>query len=312
MALLDKTPNISDGETSTSSTTNSSSQLSYSSSDQQQQQESEELSTTDEKKSSTKAKRMRGCGKHSTYRGVRMRHCGKWVSEIREPRKHTRIWLGTFPTPEMAARAHDVAALSIKGKSAVLNFPELASSLPRPVSSSPSDIQDAASKAAKMEIFNNVASSSPPSPFTTTTSRLPSTSLCSSIPVATSSSSSGTSVENITAKTEDESTEIVEIPQVLTPKFDEFVQRDDYIFINDSTMDDWFYPTPWLQSPNEDCGFLPDHIFLPQESTSESSLCMGLLILVKVFFFFFFIFFFPSKCNNLSVTLIHKKRYSPL
>ncbi|KAK7845280.1 ethylene-responsive transcription factor erf043 [Quercus suber] len=37
----------------------------------------------------------------------------------------------------MAARAHDVAALSIKGNSAVLNFPDLAQVLPRPVSLSP-------------------------------------------------------------------------------------------------------------------------------------------------------------------------------
>ncbi|XP_010535178.1 PREDICTED: ethylene-responsive transcription factor ERF036 [Tarenaya hassleriana] len=50
----------------------------------------------------------------------------------------------------MAARAHDVAALSLKGSSAVLNFPELASVLPRPATTSPHDIQAAAAEAAAM------------------------------------------------------------------------------------------------------------------------------------------------------------------
>eukprot|EP01018_Ginkgo_biloba_P040029 Gb_26856 [translate_table: standard] len=83
----------------------------------------------------------------SKFRGVRRRRWGKWVSEIQEPGKKRRIWLGSYNTPEMAARAYDAAAFVLKGKSA-LNFPDLIDTLPRPCSLDPRDIQSAAAQAA--------------------------------------------------------------------------------------------------------------------------------------------------------------------
>ncbi|KAM0940184.1 putative transcription factor AP2-EREBP family [Dioscorea sansibarensis] len=88
--------------------------------------------------------------KSVSYRGVRKRKWGKWVSEIREPGKKTRIWLGSFQSPEMAAAAYDVACYKLRGKEGMLNFPELVNEFPRPRSEEAEEIRVAAVEAAAM------------------------------------------------------------------------------------------------------------------------------------------------------------------
>lgn len=96
------------------------------------------------------SKRKRSSSDDTTtrFRGVRKRSWGRYVSEIRFPGQKTRVWLGSFGSPELAAIAYDSAAFYLKGNSAALNFPHLAHSLPTPQSSSRRDIQSAAAQAA--------------------------------------------------------------------------------------------------------------------------------------------------------------------
>ncbi|XP_028767518.1 dehydration-responsive element-binding protein 1E-like [Neltuma alba] len=88
--------------------------------------------------------------RHPVYRGVRRRDKDKWVCEVRVPNNNKlRIWLGTHSTPEKAARAHDVAALALRGKSACLNFADSAWQLPVPASTDPDEIRRVAMEAVE-------------------------------------------------------------------------------------------------------------------------------------------------------------------
>ncbi|XP_059276623.1 ethylene-responsive transcription factor ERF017 [Lycium ferocissimum] len=87
----------------------------------------------------------------SSYRGVRKRKWGKWVSEVRLPNSRERIWLGSYDTPEKAARAFDAALFCLRGKSANFNFPENPPEIVNGQSMTRSEIQAAAARFANMD-----------------------------------------------------------------------------------------------------------------------------------------------------------------
>lgn len=83
------------------------------------------------------------------YKGIRRRKWGKWVSEIRVPGSQSRLWLGSYATPEAAAVAHDVAFYCLKRPTTLdsLNFPHTLPISALSGEMSPSSVQRAASDA---------------------------------------------------------------------------------------------------------------------------------------------------------------------
>eukprot|EP01018_Ginkgo_biloba_P027612 Gb_01212 [translate_table: standard] len=88
-------------------------------------------------------------GQHTLqFKGIRKRKWGKWVSEIRMPSSRAKIWLGSYDTPEKAARAYDAALYCLRGPKAKFNFPHSPPAIPSASSLSRQQIQAAAARFA--------------------------------------------------------------------------------------------------------------------------------------------------------------------
>ncbi|CAG7866743.1 unnamed protein product [Brassica rapa] len=104
---------------------------------------------------SAKVMEEEGSSMQSKYKGVRKRKWGKWVSEIRLPNSRERIWLGSYDTPEKAARAFDAALFCLRGSGANFNFPDNPPAISGGGNMSRSEIREAAARFANSE--ENVA-----------------------------------------------------------------------------------------------------------------------------------------------------------
>ncbi|KAI3681707.1 hypothetical protein L6452_36510 [Arctium lappa] len=78
--------------------------------------------------------------------GVRQRPSGRWVAEIKDSSQKVRLWLGTYDTPEEAARAYDEAARALRGENARTNFAPMVSSNPCQINSRSGSLSESDSR----------------------------------------------------------------------------------------------------------------------------------------------------------------------
>jgi len=97
------------------------------------------------------------CGSRQ-FKGIRLRKWGRWVSEIRKPKTRKKIWLGSYPTPEQAARAYDAAVYCLRGPDEKFNFPDSLPDIPSASSLSLLQIQYAARKHASGQSTSSLPS----------------------------------------------------------------------------------------------------------------------------------------------------------
>lgn len=167
------------------------------------------------------------------YKGVRMRSWGSWVSEIRAPNQKTRIWLGSYSTPEAAARAYDAALLCLKGSSANLNFPSSYSHyIPQDTAMSPKSIQRAAANAAN-SFSDDQNVTTPPSPS----------------PTASASTSTSASSSSLVSSPSMSMSDQIDDGASLISSFGGAYTSGDQTNESSSFMDSFWYSFDDLQSP---------------------------------------------------------------
>ncbi|KAL4563743.1 hypothetical protein LXL04_027788 [Taraxacum kok-saghyz] len=138
--------------------------------------------------------------KEAKYRGVRKRKWGKWVSEIRLPNSRERIWLGSYDSPEKAARAFDAALFCLRGNNANFNFPHQPPDIPGGTDLNPSEIPAVAASFAN-SVPSSLSSSSSSSQLQDSPSPLFSSSYlqqtCTSMDVVSSSFDMGYNTDSV-------------------------------------------------------------------------------------------------------------------